>query len=980
MNAVAMLPGSAVWVLSLVHFLWQGLVIAVVAAASARLFRRGDGRYRCLLCGLALMAACPPLTATWIASTSRDAGWVEAAGMRTSGEASAVGGFAGAVGPGGFAGRMSRLGLGPRWMLAATRDAALPDRSATLQGWCIAAPWVLAAYLAGVSFMFLRLAVGLHGGLRLRAGARPIRRRGVAEALRRQAALLGLKTIPWLAKSTSVAAPVMIGVLKPTILLPAALLSGCTIDRLELVIAHELAHFRRHDHVVNLVQRIVESLLFFHPAVWWISGRIRDLREQCCDDLLVATGADRDCYASTLLIVAEQARGLGGSRRIPALGVAATGRPSMLRQRVMRILGEPTTDPMLPARGAWTAAVVALAFTFAAGARIESAMPLALALPRADIESWWPSRAPTRLGTDLLRHGDQLNAVAASPVGPIVAAGARDGSLGLWRADDGTAIRYVKKRGPIFSVCFSADGRTLAVGTRRAIRVVDVLDGRERRIDDTPAGDVLGVAISPDGGMLASTGAEGRVVIRRLSDGGTLRECLGHRDAAVALAWASDSKTLASAGRDGVVRIWEAASASEVRSLVHPAAVAAVRFAPDDRTLATGAADGTVRIWSTAGEQLAMWPAHPEAVTSLAFSRDGTMLVTGGRDDKVGVWDVESGRRLHSCAPRSGWVTGVDVLRDGNRLVSVGHNGVIRLWDLATGRESLPLDGSDSPVSSVAISGDSRIVFSGCFDGSVRCWESATAKEVRQFVGHRRAVLGVALSGNGAVLATASRDRTVRLWDAATGGQRWIGEGHTGWVLAVAISRDGRLVASGGRDGTARTWNAATGAMTGVLGGHRGNVAAVAFSPDGSLLATGDDADEIHLWRVSTGERLRPCHDEAGRGGVCSLAFSRDGSTLISGHVDGSLVTWEVASARRMQAVPVGHGEVRGIAASWNGGTLAVANEDGTLSVWDLDGDHAVRTASGQRGYGHAVAVSDDGSVIATANTDKTVVVWDNRR
>ena len=87
-------------------------------------------------------------------------------------------------------------------------------------------------------------------------------------------------------------APVLIGVIRPMILLPPAALNGWTIEQLEMVLWHELAHLRRWDNLVNLLQRVVESLLFFHPAVWWVSGWARLERELCCD-LLVVTRTGR---------------------------------------------------------------------------------------------------------------------------------------------------------------------------------------------------------------------------------------------------------------------------------------------------------------------------------------------------------------------------------------------------------------------------------------------------------------------------------------------------------------------------------------------------------------------------------------------------------------------------------------------------------------------------------------------------------------
>ncbi len=103
---------------------------------------------------------------------------------------------------------------------------------------------------------------------------------------------LALDRIVHVAQSSAVSVPVMVGWLKPVVLLPAAAMSGLTIQQIEALLAHELAHVRRHDYLVNLLQSVVETLLFYHPAVWWMSRQVRAEREHCCDDLALASAID----------------------------------------------------------------------------------------------------------------------------------------------------------------------------------------------------------------------------------------------------------------------------------------------------------------------------------------------------------------------------------------------------------------------------------------------------------------------------------------------------------------------------------------------------------------------------------------------------------------------------------------------------------------------------------------------------------------
>src|SRR5438045_2418615 len=152
------------------------------------------------------------------------------------------------------------------------------------------------------------------------AGAGPLRarRRGAGPAARapdpnaraaaarrarahRLAARLRVNRPVRLLQSALVHVPAVLGCVRPVILLPASALTGLTPLQLEALLAHELAHVRRYDYLVNLVQSVIETLLFYHPAVWWISARVRDEREHCCDDLAVAVCGDPHFYASALL-------------------------------------------------------------------------------------------------------------------------------------------------------------------------------------------------------------------------------------------------------------------------------------------------------------------------------------------------------------------------------------------------------------------------------------------------------------------------------------------------------------------------------------------------------------------------------------------------------------------------------------------------------------------------------------------------------
>ncbi len=217
-----------------------------------------------------------------------------------------------------------------------------------------ALPWVVALWLGGVLLLSARLASGLLATWRLAIAGR----RSVPEAWRQ--ALVRLETRLRVSRpvrlvaSALIRVPAVIGWWRPVILIPVSLLTGSGLTPLQLdaLLAHELAHVRRHDYLVNLLQSVIETLLFYHPAVWWVSTRVREAREHCCDDLAVAACGDARCYATALLAMEQL-------RAAPALALAANG--GSLVGRVRRLLLHPTGE----AFPRWLAGVVGVGMALA---------------------------------------------------------------------------------------------------------------------------------------------------------------------------------------------------------------------------------------------------------------------------------------------------------------------------------------------------------------------------------------------------------------------------------------------------------------------------------------------------------------------------------------------------------------------------------------------------------------------------------------
>ena len=165
-------------------------------------------------------------------------------------------------------------------------------------------PWILITWLVGVGLMSVRLLMGCMGVRRWRQGLEPLPD-SLAQRIAPLARRLGMKDFAAVFVTRSAIQAMAVGYLRPIVILPATMVTRMPPEMLEAVIAHELAHIRRLDLWVILLQRIVETLLFYHPAVWWLSNQIRNEREFCCDELAVEATDERVTYASTLERVAR---------------------------------------------------------------------------------------------------------------------------------------------------------------------------------------------------------------------------------------------------------------------------------------------------------------------------------------------------------------------------------------------------------------------------------------------------------------------------------------------------------------------------------------------------------------------------------------------------------------------------------------------------------------------------------------------------
>jgi beta-lactamase regulating signal transducer with metallopeptidase domain len=289
---------------TLLHFVWQGAALAALLAVAMAVCRSASARYALAVGAMVLMIACPVVTFTWMQRQTSPA-------VRS-----------------GAQGALSWTGAHAVSAVASTPSGAPAAVSRAEQ--TTGMLWLVEAWFLGVLLLSLRTA----GGLLVIARMRRKEIKPVAQALYEKCVALqrrmGLGRVIQYCECFRLEAPAVLGWFRPVVLLPARALTGLSEDQIEAVIAHELAHIRRLDCFVNLFQIAAETLLFYHPALWWVSQRIRAERENCCDDEALAVCGDALNYAKALALMEEW-------RAAPSLMMAANRSP--LSQRVVRLLG-----------------------------------------------------------------------------------------------------------------------------------------------------------------------------------------------------------------------------------------------------------------------------------------------------------------------------------------------------------------------------------------------------------------------------------------------------------------------------------------------------------------------------------------------------------------------------------------------------------------------------------------------------------------
>ncbi|MFI5799351.1 helix-turn-helix domain-containing protein [Streptomyces sp. NPDC051677] len=560
--------------------------------------------------------------------------------------------------------------------------------------------------------------------------------------------------------------------------------------------------------------------------------------------------------------------------------------------------------------------------------------------------------------TPLPGNDVSVSAFAFGP-GGLTAVGTRQGVVRLWRGTRRTGEIRLPGRPAVWGLAVAADGRTLVVADSAQTRVWRV-DGRSAR----------------PGAVLWANG--------------------GARDAKIA----PDGRTLAVAGVDGSLRLWDLADPR--RPAVHRVSerpLYSVSFSRDGSRLATGGEDGHATLWTHGTHRLAYDVVDTvsftgPSVTEVALSPDGRRLAAGLSDRAVWRCDLDAGGRcaapVRTTQRAEGYTVGMAYSPDGSLLAVAGEAGGLQLRHPRTGLVLTTL-AHPTPLQSLAWGPGGRTLYAGSASGGTA---SLWRLPLPQLIGHAEQVYAVALDDAHARAATASLDGTAALWDVHDPARpRFLaGLPHRTGVTAVAFDRSGARLATGAEDGTVTVWDVRPGRLRrlGQERLHRTTVNDVAFSPDGTLLASGARERGARLWDVSADGRLTARARLAGGAGVQAVAFGLGGRALATAETEGAVRLWATRGrgAPRPLWTRADHTAiVTDVAFAERGGLLASGGKDGAVLLWRLDPDDARhRPAGGPRPLlGHtrhlaALAFARHGDTLLTAGEDGAALLWDTGR
>ncbi len=511
--------------------------------------------------------------------------------------------------------------------------------------------------------------------------------------------------------------------------------------------------------------------------------------------------------------------------------------------------------------------------------------------------------------------------------------------------------------------------------------IADAVRPFQAEVATIPAGDgAVKVAYAPDGSLIATAATGGRIALWNAIDGSLVREVDRTHGAIFAIAWDPSASRFATAGEDGVARVWTAAGTLEHELRQHTRAIGDVAFSPDGTQLITASADATAVVWTLATRKRTVLhdPLSSHPVSTARINADGQRAVTAHVDGTATVWDTRTGAIVAPLRGHRGPIVAALWDDAGIRVMTASSDGTARIWDPDKGKEVLAValrHDRNASIDAIAWSHDGTRVLTAGADRSARIWqipdsplEGAAAEPARLMavLVHTDAVVAALFSSDDRWIATAGR--VARVWDDE--GQPVAAYEHGDAVGSISLSADGSRLVTGTRDGVARIWDVSR-ELSRVPVELDSVLNAIAVAPDGTVAA---GAEDNRVTLVRGGAKLPALR--AHRGRVFAVAFSPDGTHLVSAGEDAQAYVWRVGESKpRYALVHDDAADTYSVAFSADGSRLATGDSAGVLRLWTLDG-RLVRTLAGEGRALETIAFGPRGDVVVGGFANGALRVW----